>query len=123
MRITDTAPKLLKLTSAVRLNRVIDHLSKDISTLNNKLLDMFRPRLPPTKLLIRDMLNPNNLRDMSRQHRHGDKDHSNLNKVTDLLLNLIMVLLATNRISMVVHNNLIHLPIMVVRPLIALRLV
>jgi hypothetical protein len=123
MRITDTGLKLLKLTSVVLLNRVTDlPLSKDISTLN-KLLDMFRPRLPPTKLLIRDMLNPNNLRDMSRQHRHGDKDHSNLNKVTDLLLNLIMVLLATNRISMVDHNNLIHLPIMVVRPLIALRLV
>jgi hypothetical protein len=123
MRITDTGLKLLKLTSVVLLNRVTDlPLSKDINILN-KLLDMLRPRLPPTKLLIRDMLNPNNLRDMSRQHRHGDKDHSNLNKVTDLLLNLIMVLLATNRISMVDHNNLIHLPIMVVRPLIALRLV
>jgi hypothetical protein len=123
MRITDTGLKLLKLTSVVLLNRVTDlPLSKDISTLN-KLLDMFRPRLPPTKLLIRDMLNPNNLRDMSRQHRHGDKDHSNLNKVTDLLLNLIMVLLATNRISMVDHNNLILLLKMVVRPLIALHLV
>jgi hypothetical protein len=121
MRITDTAPKLLKHTSVDRLNRVTDlPLSKDISTLN-KLLDMFRPRLPPTKLHIRGMLNHNNLRDMSRLHRHGDKDHNNLNKVTDLLLNLITVLLATNRISMVVHNNLIHLPIMVVRPLIALH--
>jgi hypothetical protein len=123
MRITDTAPKLLKLTSVVLLNRVTDHpLSRAISTLN-KLLDMRRPRLHHIKLLIRGMLNHNNLRDMSRQHRHGDKDHNNLNKDIDLLLNLIMVLLATNRISMVVHNNLIHLPIMVVRPLIALHLV
>jgi hypothetical protein len=123
MRITDTAPKLLKLTSVVLLNRVTDlPLSKDINILN-KLLDMLRPRLRHIKLHIRGMLNPNNLRDMSRLHRHGDKDHNNLNKDIDLLLNLIMVLLATNRISMVVHNNLIHLPIMVVRPLIALHLV
>jgi hypothetical protein len=123
MRITDTALKLLKLTSVVLLNRVTDlPPSKDIST-PNKLLDMLRPRLRPIKLLIRGMLNHNNLRDMSRQHRHGDKDHNNLNKDIDLLLNLIMVLLATNRISMVVHNNLIHLPIPVVKPLIALHLV
>jgi len=60
---------------------------------------------------------------MSRQPRHGDKDHNNLNKGIDLLLNLIMVLLVNNRISMVVHNNLIHLLIVVVRPLIALHLV
>jgi hypothetical protein len=121
MRITDTAPKLLKLTSVVLLNRVTDHpLSKDISTLN-KLLDMLRPRLPPTRPLIRGTLNHNNLRDMSRLHRHGDKDHNNLNKDIDLLLNLIMVLLATNRISMEDHNNLILHLITVVRPLIALH--
>jgi hypothetical protein len=123
MRITDTAPKLLKPTSAVLLNRVTDlPLNRDISTLS-KLLDMFPPRLPPTKLHIRGTLNHNNLRDMSRLHRHGDKDHNNLNKDIDLLLNPIMVLLATNRISMVVHNNLILHLIMVVRPLIALLLV
>jgi hypothetical protein len=121
MRITDTAPKLLKLTSVVRLNRVTDlPLNRDIST-PNKLLDMLRPRLHHIKLHIRGMLNHNNLRDMSRQHRHGDKEHNNLNKGIDLLLNLTTVLLATNRISMVVHNNLIHLPIVVVRPLIALH--
>jgi hypothetical protein len=121
MRITDTGLKLLKLTSVVLLNRVTGlPLSKDINT-PNKLLDMLRPRLRHIKLHIRDMLNPNNLRDMSRQHRHGDKDHKNLNKDIGLLLNLIMVLLATNRISMVDLNNLIHLPIAVVRPLIALH--
>lgn len=125
MRITDTAPKLLKLISAGLLHKVTDHLlNRVISTLNNKLLDMHHPRLRLIKLLTRDMLNLNNLRDIPRQHRHGDKDHNNLNnKVIDLLLNLIMVLLVNNRISMVDHNNLIHLLIMVVKPLIALRLV
>jgi len=121
MRITDTALKLLKLTSAVLLHKVTDlPLSKDINT-HNKLLDMFRPRLHPIKLLIRGMLNHNNLRDMSRLHRHGDRDHNNLNKDIDLLLKLIMVLLANNLISMVDHNNLIHLLMVVVRPLIALH--
>ena len=121
MRITDTALKLLKHTSAGLLHRGTDHpLSKDINT-PNKLLDMFRPRLHPIKLLIRDMLNHNNLRDMSRLHRHGDKDHNNLNKDIDLLRKRIMVLLANNLILMVDHNNLIHLPILVVRPLIALH--
>jgi hypothetical protein len=123
MRITDTAPKLLKLTSAVRLNQVIDHLSKDTSTLNNQLLDTLRPRLPHIKLHIRGMLNHNNLRDTPRQHRHGDKDHNNLNKGIDLLLNRLMVLLVNSLILMVDLNNLILPLIMVVRPLIALLLV
>jgi hypothetical protein len=123
MRITDTAPKLLKLTSAVRLNQVTDHLSKDTSTLNNQLLDTLRPRLRHIKLHIRGMLNHNNLRDIPRQPRHGDKDRNNLNKGIDLLLNLSMVLLVNNLTSMVDHNNLIRLLIMVVKPLIALLLV
>jgi len=125
MRITDTALKLLKLISAGLLRKATDlQLNRDTSTLNNKLLDMHHPRLLPTKLLTRDMLNRNKLRDIPRQHRHGDKDHNNLNnKVIDLLLNLIMVLPANNRISMVDHNNLIHLLPMVVKPLIALHLV